>query len=165
MESAGVSPEEPEIAALLRVSARTSRAERVYQYLHKLRSVVRCVGESTVAVIEEWFRSGEACAVVGDGGLDVGRVREGVLRNGGGWHGLGWVGKGDWVVCRTSVGDDGVCCGCGEQLVCVDIDEEEMDKFARSIAALAVEREVKANFSEFQVIEVLFGFKSPTSSL
>lgn len=155
MNSVGVSLEEAEIAALLNVSAKKGRVERVYRYLHMLRSVVRCVGESTAAVIEEWFRSNEAQGV-GEVGLDLERVKEGVLKNGGGWHGLGWVGKGDWVVCRTSVSGDGICCGCGEQLVCVDIDDEEMDKFAKSIAALAVEREVKANFSEFQVSDKLF---------
>jgi proteinaceous RNase P len=104
----------------------------------------------TAEIIEEWFQSSEA-SEVGDEDLDARRIREGVLRNGGGWHGLGWVGKGDWVVSRTSIDSDGICCGCGEQLVCVDIDDEEMEKFALSIAALAVEREVKANFSEFQV--------------
>ncbi|GAU42640.1 hypothetical protein TSUD_398450 [Trifolium subterraneum] len=149
MNSVGVSLEEAEIAALLKVSAKKGRVDRVYRYLHKLRSSVRCVGESTAAIIEEWFQSSEA-REVGEGDLDVRKVREGVSRNGGGWHGLGWVGKGDWVVSRTSVDGDGICCGCCEQLVCVDIDDEEMEKFALSIAALAVEREVKANFSEFQ---------------
>lgn len=149
MNSVGVSLEEAEIAALLKVSAKKGRADRVYMYLHKLRSGVRCVEESTATVIEDWFQSSEA-REVGEGDLDVTRVREAVLKNGGGWHGLGWVGKGDWVVSRMSVDDDGICCGCGEQLVCVDIDDEEMEKFASSVAALAVEREVKANFSEFQ---------------
>ncbi|CAI8600447.1 unnamed protein product [Vicia faba] len=149
MYGVGVSLEEEEIAALLKVSAKKGRADRVYRYLHKLRSSVRCVEETTGMVIEEWFRSSEA-REVGKEDLDVERVREGVLRNGGGWHGLGWVGKGDWVVSRTSVDGDGICRGCGEQLVCVDIDDEEMEKFASSVAALAVEREVKANFSEFQ---------------
>ncbi|XP_058729342.1 proteinaceous RNase P 2-like isoform X1 [Vicia villosa] len=149
MNGVGVSLEEEEIAALLKVSVKKGKADRVYRYLHKLRSSVRCVKESTGTVIEEWFRSREG-REVGQGDLDVERVREGVLRNGGGWHGLGWVGKGDWVVNRTSVDGDGICRGCGEQLVCVDIDDEEMEKFASSVAALAVEREVKANFSEFQ---------------
>ncbi|XP_057440067.1 proteinaceous RNase P 2-like [Lotus japonicus] len=151
MKGVGVVLEEPELAALLKVSAKRGRGEKVYEYLHKLRSAVRCVGESTAVVIEEWFRGGEARGVGDAAGLDGGRVREGVLRNGGGWHGLGWVGKGDWVVCRTSVDDDGgVCGGCGERLACVDIDDEEVEKFGKSIAALAVGREVKANFSEFQ---------------
>nr|KYP38275.1 hypothetical protein KK1_040490 [Cajanus cajan] len=148
MNGAGVNLEEAELAALLKVSVLCGRADKVYEYLHKIRSSVRCVSESTAAVIEEWFR-GSAASEVGEVGLDLGRVREGVLRNGGGWHGLGWVGKGDWVVSRTSVDDDGSCC-CGERLVCVDIDDAETEKFAGSLAGLAMEREVKANFSEFQ---------------
>jgi proteinaceous RNase P len=148
MNCVGVSLEETEITALLKVSAKKGRADRVYMYLHKLRSRVRRVEESMTTLIEEWFQSSEA-REVGEGDLDVTRVREAVLRNGGGWHGLGWVGKGDWVVSRISVDDDGICCGCGEQLVCVDIDDQEMEKFSSSVAALAVECEVKANFSEF----------------
>ncbi|KAJ6708118.1 hypothetical protein OIU85_028398 [Salix viminalis] len=35
-------------------------------------------------------------------------------------------------------------------LVSVDIDDDETERFAESIAGLAMEREVKANFSEFQ---------------
>ncbi|WVZ01451.1 hypothetical protein V8G54_027520 [Vigna mungo] len=132
--------EEAELAALLKVSARSGRADNVYEYLHKLRSCVRCV---------RWF-CGAKASEVGEVEFDVGRVKEGVLRNGGGWHGRGWVGKGDWAVNRTSVGADGHCCCCGEQLVCVDIDDAETEKFAGSVAGLALEREVKANFSEFQ---------------
>jgi proteinaceous RNase P len=45
----------------------------------------------------------------------------------------------------------GKCCCCGEQLVSVDIDDDETERFAESVAGLAMEREVKANFSEFQV--------------
>ncbi|ESW22083.1 hypothetical protein PHAVU_005G125600 [Phaseolus vulgaris] len=149
MNGVGVSLEEAELAALLKVSARSGRADKVYEYLHKLRSCVRCVSESTAGVIEEWFRGAKA-SEVGEVEFDVGRVKEGVLRNGGGWHGQGWVGKGDWVVNRTSVGATGHCCCCGEQLVCVDIDDAETEKFAGSVAGLAMEREVKANFSEFQ---------------
>ncbi|KAG4972194.1 hypothetical protein JHK85_038615 [Glycine max] len=149
MNGVGVSLEEAELAALLKVSARCGRVDKVYEYLHRLRSSVRCVSESTAVVIEEWFRGSKA-SEVGEAEFDAGRVKEGVLRNGGGWHGQGWVGKGDWVVSRTSVVADGHCCCCGQQLVCVDIDDVETEKFAGSVAALAFEREVKANFSEFQ---------------
>lgn len=45
---------------------------------------------------------------------------------------------------------NGRCCCCGEQLDCVDIDDVETEKFALSVAGLALEREVKANFREFQ---------------
>ena len=150
MSGVGVSLEEAEVAALLKVSARCGRADKVYEYLHKLRSSVRCVSESSAVVIEEWFR-GSKSSEVGEVEFEAGQVKEGVLRNGGGWHGQGWVGKGDWVVSRTSVVADGHCCCCGQQLVCVDIDDVETEKFAGSVAALAFEREVKANFSEFQV--------------
>ncbi|KAG2384208.1 Proteinaceous RNase P 2 [Vigna angularis] len=150
MNGVGVSLEEAELAALLKVSARSGRVDKVYEYLHKLRSCVRCVSESTAVVVEEWF-CGAKASEVGEVEFDVGQVKEGVLRNGGGWHGQGWIGKGDWAVNRTSVGADGHCCCCGEQLVCVDIDDSETEKFAGSVAGLALEREVKANFSEFQV--------------
>ncbi|KOM56344.1 hypothetical protein LR48_Vigan10g223600 [Vigna angularis] len=149
MNGVGVSLEEAELAALLKVSARSGRVDKVYEYLHKLRSCVRCVSESTAVVVEEWF-CGAKASEVGEVEFDVGQVKEGVLRNGGGWHGQGWIGKGDWAVNRTSVGADGHCCCCGEQLVCVDIDDSETEKFAGSVAGLALEREVKANFSEFQ---------------
>ncbi|MED6148871.1 hypothetical protein PIB30_057131 [Stylosanthes scabra] len=147
VNSSGVMLEEPQLAALLKVSAKKGNADKVYEYLHKLRSSVRCVSETTASVIEEWFRTGNGSEV---GLEDLGRVKEAILRNGGGWHGQGWVGKGDWLVRRTSVSAEGRCCGCSQQLVCVDINDEETDKFARSVANLALEREVKANFSEFQ---------------
>ncbi|PRQ32222.1 putative ribonuclease P [Rosa chinensis] len=149
MNKVGVSVEEPEIAALLKVSAETGRGERVYDYLHKLRNAVRCVHESTAKIIEDWYRDGRA-SEVGEVNWDSGRVKEAVLRNGGGWHGQGWVGKGDWSVQRANVDSDSRCCSCGEHLVCVDIDCAETDRFAQSVAALAMEREVKLNFSEFQ---------------
>ncbi|OIW09052.1 hypothetical protein TanjilG_16279 [Lupinus angustifolius] len=150
MKVSGVVLEEAEIAALLKVSAQNGRADKVYEYLHKLRSSVRRVLESTALIIEEWFCSRSGCEVVGEAGFDAGRVKDEILRNGGGWHGLGWVGKGDWNVRKTSVNDEGDCSSCNERLVCVDIDDEETEKFAQSIAALAMEREVKAHFSEFQ---------------
>ncbi|TQD90705.1 hypothetical protein C1H46_023758 [Malus baccata] len=63
MGMVGVSLEEPEIVALLKVSAETGNGERVYGYLHKLRNVGRCVSESTVKNIEDWFCGGAACEV------------------------------------------------------------------------------------------------------
>ncbi|KAB1227270.1 Proteinaceous RNase P 3 [Morella rubra] len=149
MASMGVSLEEPELAALLRVSAKTGRGERVYVYLHKLRNSVRSVTESTAKVIEDWFHS-EKAREVGEVNWEVGRVEDAVSRSGGGWHGLGWIGKGDWVVKSVNVDPTGQCRGCGEQLACVDIDDAETERFAESVASLALEREVKGNFSEFQ---------------
>ncbi|KAG7950580.1 hypothetical protein I3843_13G121500 [Carya illinoinensis] len=149
MDIMGVSLEEPELAALLKVSASTGREGKVYGYLHKLRNSVRSVSDSTAKVIEDWFCSGKA-RDVGDVNWEVGRVEEAVSRSGGGWHGLGWIGKGDWLVKRVNVDSTGRCRGCGEQLGCVDIDDAETERFAESVAALAMEREVKVTFSEFQ---------------
>ncbi|XP_027342432.1 proteinaceous RNase P 2 isoform X2 [Abrus precatorius] len=140
MNGAGLSLEEAELAALLKVSAVTGRAGKVYEYLQKLRSSVRGVSESTGMIIEEWFRSTKA-SEVGEMNLESERIKEEIARNGGGWHGQGWVGKGKWNVCWTSVQDDGRCCCCCKQLACVDIDDEETEKFARSVAGLALERE------------------------
>lgn len=143
----GLSLEQQEIAALLKVSAETGRVEKVYQYLQKLRSTVRCVNEETGKIIEDWFSGQKVNGV----SCDLGLVKNAVLKNGGGWHGLGWIGQGKWVVKRGSVDESGKCCSCGDQLACVDIDDAETERFAQSVAALAMEREVKANFSEFQV--------------
>ncbi|KAK0603259.1 hypothetical protein LWI29_003069 [Acer saccharum] len=149
MGSMGVRLEEHEIAALLKVSSETGRGERVYEYLQKLRNSVRCVSEGTAKAIEDWFRGEKATEVKGVS-FDEGLVKEAVLKNGGGWHGLGWIGDGKWVSKRGSLDENGKCCCCGHQLVSVDIDDAETEKFAESIAGLAMEREVKANFSEFQ---------------
>ena len=151
MGKVGVSLEEPELAALLKVSSETGNGERVYGYLHKLRNVVRSVGDSTTATaIEDGF-CGEKAREVGEVNWEVERVEKAVEKNGGGWHGLGWIGKGDWVVKRANVDSAGRCGGCGEQLACVDIDDAETERFAQSVVALALESEVKANFSEFPV--------------
>ncbi|KAH7839019.1 hypothetical protein Vadar_033813 [Vaccinium darrowii] len=145
-----VSAEEPVIAALLKVSVETGRGDRVYEYLHKLRETVRCVSESTADIIETWFGAAVA-EEVGVEEWESERVQEKVLRNGGGWHGVGWLGKGRWDVRRVNVDVGGGCLYCGEQLGCVDIDIDETEKFAQAIAGLAMEREVQFNFKEFQV--------------
>lgn len=148
MRCNGVKLEEGELSALLRVSAEVGREEKVYEYLHKLRGVVRDVSEETAGVVEKWFRGAKA-AEVGVDEWDVGKVRVERERCGGGWHGIGWLGKGPWEVKRVRIGDNGGCCGCGEQLVCVDIDCGETERFAQSIAGLAMEREVKSDFKSF----------------
>lgn len=145
----GVSLEEPELSALLKVSVETGREEKVYEYLHKLRGTVRCVSASTAETIECWF-GGAVVGEVGVSNWDEGCVKETILRNGGGWHGMGWLGKGKWVVCRSNVDSDGDCLSCGEQLGCVDIDKAETEKFAQSVASLAMEREVQSNFRDFE---------------
>lgn len=149
MASMGIVPEETEIAALLKVSIEAGREEMVYMYLHKLRNTVKCISESTAEAIEGWFRS-ECASEVGCLNWDVGLVRDVISKNGGGWHRQGWLGKGRWEVCRTNVGLDGCCWHCGEQLVCIDVDRAETDKFAESISSLAMEREAKSNFPEFK---------------
>ncbi|XP_065867942.1 proteinaceous RNase P 2-like [Euphorbia lathyris] len=146
MGKMGVSLEEPEIAALLKVSVGTGKEGRVYEYLQKLRKTVRCVKEETAKVIEDWFKRFE----MNSPELATDLVREAVLRNGGGWHGIGWIGKGKWVVRRGNEEDVGKCCCCGEYLACVDIEDVETERFAESLTVLAMEREVKANFREFQ---------------
>ncbi|XP_050229377.1 proteinaceous RNase P 2 [Mercurialis annua] len=146
MLSMGVDLEELEISALLKVSIGTRNEERVYGYLQKLRKTVRCVKEETAKIIEDWFNGFEANGKE----LDVSLVREAVSRNGGGWHGIGWIGKGKWEVKRGNVDMDGKCCCCGDHMACADIGDMETENFALSLAGFAMEREVKANFREFQ---------------
>ncbi|KAK8938995.1 Proteinaceous RNase P 2 [Platanthera zijinensis] len=149
MLSKGVSPEEAEITALLGVSARDGNHERVYGYLHKLRSCTSVIASSTTDVLENWFSSEQAMET---GGLNWGvdQVKEAVLVNGGGFHGLGWLGKGRWKLSRGCISVEGRCSCCGQMLACVDIDQMETEKFAESVAGLATERDTRANFRIFQ---------------
>ncbi|KAJ4967656.1 hypothetical protein NE237_014357 [Protea cynaroides] len=150
MVSMGIHPEESELAMLLDVSVEAGREDKVYSYLQKLRSSVRFVSASTAEVIERWFGC-KLASEVGMLNLDAEKVKDVIMKNGGGWHGLGWLGKGKWVVCKSKINSDGSsCCCCGEKLVCVDIDEMETEKFAESVASLAMEREVKSDFKNFQ---------------
>ncbi|CAN8271346.1 unnamed protein product [Cochlearia groenlandica] len=157
MVSSGIALEEAEISALLKVSVGTGRGNKVYTYLHKLREYVGSVSEETSKVIEEWFRGEKASIEVSSGCDVVGLLREAVLKNGGGWHGLGWVGEGKWIVKRCNVGPTGRCLSCSEQLACVDTNKVETEKFVSSLVGLAMERKAKMNsydtkvdFSEFQ---------------
>ncbi|RVW78486.1 Proteinaceous RNase P 1, chloroplastic/mitochondrial [Vitis vinifera] len=124
--------------------------DQVYEMMHRLRASVRQVSESTAEVVERWFNSEDA-AGVGEENWDVGKVREGVVKGGGGWHGQGWLGKGKWKVGRTEMDEAGVCQSCGEKLVGIDIDPRETENFASSLTKLACQREVKADFVQFQV--------------
>ncbi|KAL6542883.1 hypothetical protein OROHE_010403 [Orobanche hederae] len=149
--SVGLHLEESELAALLKVSVETGREKKVYEYLHKLREEAsRGVKESTLEIVESWFRGTKAHEVAAAVLQDTTVIKEAMTRNGGGWHGLGWIGKGEWVLKRTNIGSDGSCCMCGHNLVCVDLGKTETEKFADSIASLAMEREVHAKFNEFQ---------------
>lgn len=150
MMNSGISAEETELSALLRVSSEVEREGKVYEMMHRLRTAVRQVSEETAATMENWFTSRKA-AEVGAEKWDVGIVKKGFLEGGGGWHGQGWLGKGSWRVVRTKMNEAGICQSCGEKLVCIDIDPEETENFAKSLAKLASEREVKTNFVQFQV--------------
>ncbi|XP_026455375.1 proteinaceous RNase P 1, chloroplastic/mitochondrial-like [Papaver somniferum] len=149
MVDSGVIAEEPELAALLQVSSNVGRGEKVYELLHRLRSSVRQVVESTAEIVEDWFKSDKSIDV-GKENWDVREVKNGVVKGGGGWHGIGWLGKGKWNVVRTEMNEDGVCRTCGEKLVCIDIDPLETKNFATSLSNLAGKREVKAEFNKFQ---------------
>ncbi|KAL6186753.1 hypothetical protein ACLB2K_042872 [Fragaria x ananassa] len=149
MVECAVVAEEAEIAALLKISSEMGKGEKVYEMMQRLRSGVRQVGESTAEVVEEWFKSEEA-GRVGVERWDVKKVREGVVRGGGGWHGQGWLGSGEWKVVRTQMDEAGTCAGCGQKLVCIDIDPIETEDFALSVTKLANQREVRDDFAQFQ---------------
>ncbi|RVX08320.1 Proteinaceous RNase P 3 [Vitis vinifera] len=131
---------------VVKVSAEMGIGDKVYAYLHKLRTAVRSVSESTAEIIEGWF-CGEAALEVGSVDCCLGAIEEVALKNRGGWHGQGWISKGKWVVCRAKVDSSGQCGSCREQLVTVDIDRPETETFSESVAAMAMEREVRSNFS------------------
>ncbi|KAH8934065.1 hypothetical protein BDL97_18G064700 [Sphagnum fallax] len=137
MRAAGVQPEEAELEALLKLSVEMGLEEKVYSLLHRLRTTVREFSASTVGVVEQWFTS-SAAENAGKSkwanlpGTDL--VKEAVQRGGGGWHGLGWLGKESW-----------------EHLVTIDIDPRETEMFAESLFTLACQREAKNNeFRKFQ---------------
>lgn len=150
MIESGVMAEEPELCALLEVSIETRNEGKVYEILHRLRAVVRQVSESTLKVVEDWFNS-EYAQKIGKREWDDEKIREGFVRGGGGWHGEGWLGSGQWKVVHTHVDEDGVCLSCNEKLVSIDIDTKETENFAASLTKLACEKEPKANFNHFQV--------------
>ncbi|KAL2318517.1 hypothetical protein Fmac_032393 [Flemingia macrophylla] len=149
MVESGIVAEEPELSALLEVSVNAKKEDKVYEILHRLRATVRQVSESTSRVVEEWFHSDYA-ATIGREVWDARKVREGIVRGGGGWHGQGWLGSGRWKVAKTQVNEDGVCLSCGEKLVSIDIDPKETENFAASLCNLACQKEAKANFVHFQ---------------
>ncbi|KAL5052618.1 hypothetical protein RYX36_033300 [Vicia faba] len=133
----GVYPEEPELETLLRVSVRAGKSDRVYYVLHKLRSSVRKISNTTADLIVDWFKSGMA-SKVGRRKWDKRLIMEAIKNNGGGWHGRGWLGKGKWQVLQTRVGNDGMCKCCGVQLATIDLDPVETENFAKSVASIAI---------------------------
>ncbi|CAK9159352.1 unnamed protein product [Ilex paraguariensis] len=149
MAESGVPADEPGLSALLKLSSEAKRVDRVYEMMHRLRATVRQVSEETACVVEDWFRS-ESATDVGMENWDVEKVRGGVVKGGGGWHGQGWLGIGKWRVVRTEMDETGMCHSCHEKLVCIDIDPRETENFASSLTTLACQREAKADFMHFQ---------------
>ncbi|KAG0455808.1 hypothetical protein HPP92_023596 [Vanilla planifolia] len=149
MLESGITPEEPELEVLLRASVLARRGDKVYYLLHKLRAIVRQVSPTTADLIEAWFKSSTASRV-GKWKIDNKKVEEAVEIGGGGWHGLGWLGKGKWNVLRTNITDDGVCLYCGEKLVNIDLDPTETEKFANSVLSIAKKWEKNCDFENFQ---------------
>lgn len=151
----GVVPEEPELEALLRVSIDSGSSDKVYYILHKLRTSVRKVLPSTADLIEKWFTS-KVASLVGKRKWDQELIMKAMENGGGGWHGIGWLGRGKWKVSRTCVGSDGICKSCGEKLVTIDLDQVETENFAKSVASIAAQREKNSSFEKFQVCWILY---------
>lgn len=149
-----VAAEELELAALFRLNSELGRGEDVYRLLHRMRAELRMVSETTAVLIEDWFYS-EPAAGFGVQKWDVDKVNEGVVKGGGGWHGQGWLGKGQWSVGRSEMDKKGTCTRCRDRLICIDIDPVETEVFARSLAELASKKEAKADFAVFQVQLIL----------
>lgn len=150
MVDSGVLAEESELSALLKVSVDAKKADKVYELLHRIRATVRQVSDSSAQIVEDWFKS-DFAASVGVESWDVNKIKEGVVKGGGGWHGQGWLGSGNWRIRRTQMDMKGVCQSCGEKLVCIDIDPKETEKFASSLTKLACQKEAKTGFAKFQV--------------
>ncbi|KAJ4748613.1 Proteinaceous RNase P 3 [Rhynchospora pubera] len=149
MGTMGISPEESEISKLLEVSSKTGNGDKVYVYMQMLRNHVATVGYATSEATEGWFKS-EKASEVGCVNWEEESVREVILKNGGGYFGGGWLGTGEWEVKKGRIGIDGVCEGCGKKLRGVDLGELERQGFMEKVAGFAIERETKANFSNFQ---------------
>lgn len=150
MSENDIQPEESELEALLRVSIVACRGDKVYYLLHKLRTNVRQVSASIAELIEAWFKSSTASRL-GKRKWDAKELAEAIENGGGGWHGLGWLGKGKWNVAHTSIDPDGACMACGHKLVTIDLDPVETENFAKSVASLVNKRERNSNFQKFQV--------------
>jgi proteinaceous RNase P len=151
MLESGVKPQVLELETLLRASVLAQRGDKIYYLLHKFRTTVRQVSPSTMELFEAWFRCPTA-PKVGKRKWDEGAVTKVIEDNGGGWHGLGWLGRGKWTTTRSNIDKNGVCFACGEKLAIIDLDPEETEDFATRVAKLATKRERNMNFQNFQVI-------------
>ncbi|KAL0339051.1 UNVERIFIED_CONTAM: Proteinaceous RNase P 1, chloroplastic/mitochondrial [Sesamum angustifolium] len=154
----GVYPEEPELEALLKVSVEAGKSDKVYYVLHKLRISVRQVSSATAKLIERWFKS-KVASRVGKRKWDQELIIRAMENGGGGWHGKGWLGKGKWTIRHSPVDSDGLCKSCGAKLVTIDLDPMETENFAKSVAAIAAQREKKSSFQKFQVNAVVNGIR------
>lgn len=155
MRAAGIYLEEDELVALLKLSVDKGLEDKVYSLLHRLRTTVSELCPSTIKIIEQWFNSDVAtnAGILNREVLPGSKtVKEAISSCGGGWHGLGWLGIGAWQMKPTTIEIDGVCHECGEQLVLIDINPQETNKFAESLWTLACNREGKNDeFKRFQV--------------
>ncbi|XP_047081416.1 proteinaceous RNase P 1, chloroplastic/mitochondrial-like isoform X2 [Lolium rigidum] len=149
MLESGVIPEEPELGMLLSASVVARQGDRVYYLLHKFRTTVRQVSQSTAKLLEAWFSSSTA-SKVGKRKWDSSVLAEAIENNGGGWHGLGWLGRGKWIITRSHIDKNGVCLACGEKLAIIDLDPKETEDFATMVAKLALKRVKNSNFEKFQ---------------
>ncbi|XP_062218813.1 uncharacterized protein LOC133918775 isoform X3 [Phragmites australis] len=149
MLESGVKPKEPELETLLRASVAARRGDKVYYLLHKFRTSVRQVSPFAAELFESWFQSPTA-PKVGKRKWDAGSVAKVIENNGGGWHGLGWLGRGKWTTARSNIDKNGVCLACGEKLAIIDLDPKETEDFATLVAKLAIKRERNLNFQNFQ---------------
>uniref|UniRef100_A0A0E0CJ15 ribonuclease P n=1 Tax=Oryza meridionalis TaxID=40149 RepID=A0A0E0CJ15_9ORYZ len=146
MLESGVRPEEPELETLLRASVVAQQGDRIYYLLHKFRTTV---SPSTAKLLESWFRCPTA-SKVGKRKWDAGSITKAIENNGGGWHGLGWLGRGKWTISHSHIDRNGVCLACGEKLTIIDLDPKETEDFATLVAKLAIKRERRSNFENFQ---------------
>nr|BAP69208.1 pentatricopeptide repeat protein [Physcomitrium patens] len=154
MLAAGVQAEESELEALLQLATDFGLEYKVYSLLHRIRTTVRGLSPSCAGVVQQWFESSPA-ASAGKSNWDSlpspKTVKAAYESRGGGWHGLGWLGRGNWEVKSSVLDTGGVCQECGQQLVTIDIDPNETEMFAKSLSELACQREGKNNeFKKFQ---------------
>ncbi|EEE56716.1 hypothetical protein OsJ_06217 [Oryza sativa Japonica Group] len=149
MLESGVRPEEPELETLLKASVAAQQGDKVYYLLHKFRTTVRQASSTTAKLLEDWFQSPTA-SKVGKRKWDSGAITKAIENNGGGWHGLGWLGRGKWTISHSHIDRNGACLACGEKLTIIDLDPKETEDFATLVAKLAIKRERRSNFDNFQ---------------
>lgn len=165
MQKVGVQAGEEELASLIGVCSRNSMAEKVYSLFDRVRKGFRGLNSTTVDTIEEWFKSEGAVRATREGGERVSETEmvEALKSKGGGWHGLGWIGRGAWKTERVHLSEKGVCKSCGQRLETIDLDPAETDIFANSLAKLAHERESRN--SEFKRFEEWLEGCGPVSAI